>query len=271
MSQNPISATEKDLNQEVKRLTRIYQNQMSQLERAYSKNDPVSWRRHPLSPLTPMFLSLLMTNFPNLSRRKSSQPKIIDLGCGAAEKTDKLRSFSLHVTGVDNLDKPLKQARRMAQKRISGTIMRILKADILDLPFKNETFDGAHDYLAFLHITKEDWMKYIKSVHRVLKKGAPLLIVTFSGNDEDFYGYPINKMKNRGIVFSDRNYSGDKEKVTHLINSYFYFPKEEELRKEFGRHFEILEMIEIPHPLRQESADHKDRMLWHLLLKKRYN
>lgn len=267
---NNISAstTENEFDKEVKRLNKIYQYQTEQLERAYSKNTPVSWRRHPLSPLTTIFLSVLTANLPSLFRGKSPQPKIIDLGCGAGEKTDKLRSFNLHVTGVDILDKPLKEARKLGRKGISGSTMRILKANILDLPFKSKSFDAAHDYLAFLHIIREDWPKYIKSVHRVLKKGAPLLIVTFSGNDKDFYGYPISKMKSRGIVFSDKNYFGDKQNVTHLINSYFYFPKEEELRKEFGRHFEILEMVEIPHPLHKESEDHKYRKLWHILLKK---
>ena len=197
------------------------------------------------------------------------KPRILDLGCGAGEKTDKLRSFSIHITGVDNIDKPLKEARKLARRRILDSTMRILKADILDLPFKDKTFDGAHDYLSFLHIVREDWPKYIRSVHRVLKKGAPLLIVTFSGNDIDFYGYPINKINERGIIFSDKNYKGDKQKVAHLINSYFYFPKEKEVRSEFKKNFEILEMVEILHPLHSESVDHKYRKLWHILLKKR--
>ncbi len=261
--------TEEEFDNEIKRLTKIYQDQTEQLEKAYSENDPVSWRKHPLSPLTPLFLSHLTTNLISLSNGKSKRPKILDLGCGAGEKTDKLRSFSMHVIGVDNIDKPLIEARKLAKRKILDSKMRVLKADILDLPFKDETFDGAHDYLSFLHIIREDWFKYIRSVHRVLKKGAPLLIVTFSGNDNDFYGYPINKIGDRGIVFSDKHYQGDKQKVAHLINSYFYFPKEREIRSEFKKYFDILEMVEIHHPLHQESEDHKYRKLWHILLKKR--
>lgn len=241
--------------------TRIYKAQSKQLERAYGKNDPVSWRIHPLSPLTPKFLSHLTANFVQ-------RPKIIDLGCGAGEKTEKLRFFSIDIVGVDNIDKALRQARKLARKIVLNSTMKIVKADLKDLPFEKETFDGAHDYLSFLHIVREDWSKYIKSLYRVLKKGAPYLMVTFSASDPDFYGYSINQLEDRGIVFSDRFYKGDKRRVAHLVNSYFHFPKEKELRAALKNYFDILEMVEIPHPLHEVSDDHKDRKLWHILMRK---
>ena len=258
----------KSYNQSVKRLTKIYEDQTKQLHKAYGKNDPVSWRKHPLSPLTPRFLSHLTTNLIHTNNGGSVKPRLIDLGCGAGEKTDKLRAFSIDVVGIDNLDKALKEARKLAKRQILDSTMKVVKGDLKDLPFEKESFDGAHDYLSFLHIIREDWLKYVKSVHRVLKKGAPLLIVTFSGNDPDCYGYPIKKMENRGIVFSDKYYKGDKKNVAHLINSYFYFPREKEIRSVFKNHFDILEMIEVPHPLHEVSDDHKDRKLWHILMRK---
>lgn len=257
-----------DYYKQIKKLTKIYEDQAKQLEGAYAKNDPVSWRKHPLSPLTPQFLSHLTTNLIHISNGQSNKPRVIDLGCGAGEKTEKLRSFGIDVAGVDNLDKALRQARKLAKKPILDSTMKVIKADLRELPFEKETFDGAHDYLSFLHIVYEDWSKYVKSVHRVLKKGASLLIVTFSGNDPDFYGYPIAKLKKRGIVFSDKYYSGDKKKVSHLINSYFYFPKEREIRSAFKNYFDIIEMVEIPHPLHEVSEDHKNRQLWHILMRK---
>lgn len=240
-------------------ITKIYSAQAKQLEGAYKKNDPVSWRKHPLSPLTPQFLSLLMAN---------RRPKVIDLGCGAGEKTHMLRSFGMDVVGVDNLDKPLREARKLSKKQLIDSSMKIVKADLRNLPFEKESFDGAHDYLSFLHIIREDWPGYIKSVYNSLKKGAPLLLVTFSGNDPDFYGYPVNKLESRGIVFSDKHYQGDKKSVSHLINSYFYFPTEKEIRTAFKNFFDILEMIEILHPLHEVSGDHKNRKLWHVLMRK---
>lgn len=257
-----------DYQKEVRRLTRIYKAQTKQLEHAYAKNDPVSWRLHPLSPLTPKFLSHLTTNLIHTFDEEGQRPKIIDLGCGAGEKTEKLRSFSIDVVGVDNIDKALRQARRLARKMLLNSTMKIVKGDLRELLFEKETFDGAHDYLSFLHIVREDWPRYIRGIYRILKKGAPLLLVTFSGNDPDFYGYPIDKLENRGIVFSDRFYKGDKKKVTHLINSYFHFPKEKELRKAFKNYFDILEMVEIHHPLHEISKDHQNRKLWHILMRK---
>lgn len=244
----------------LKKLTKIYTAQAKQLEGAYKKNDPVSWRKHPLSPLTPQFLAHLF--------KGDNRPKVIDLGCGAGEKTHLLRSFGLDIIGVDNLDKALREARKLAKKEVLDSTMKVVKADVRQLPFEKESFDGAHDYLSFLHIVREDWHQYLRSVHRVLKKGAPLLLITFSGSDQDFYGYPVNKLPTRGIVFSDRHYRGDKKAVAHLINSYFYFPTEREIRTAFKNFFDILEMVEISHPLHGISDDHKDRKLWHILMRK---
>lgn len=257
------------LKRVIDHLTDIYDAQSRQLDLAYHKEeDPVSWRKHPLSPHTTQFLSLIYANMPP-ANGEVKRPKIIDLGCGAGEKTDRLRSFSLDVVGVDNIDHALKAARKLAKKKIIDSSMKIVKADITDLPFEAETFDGAHDYLSFLHIIKEDWPKYVNSVRRVLKKGAPLLVVTFTASDKDYYGYPISQMEDRGIVFTDEKYQGDRERVAHLINSYFYFPTEKELRNAFSKHFKVIKMEEFHHPLHQESEDHKERKLWHILMVKK--
>lgn len=256
-------------NAEVVKATEIYAAQMKQLQRAYEEDNSVSWRRHPLSSLTPIFLSHLTTNLTcNNSNVELLRPRIIDLGCGAGEKTDRLRSFSLDIIGVDNLRVPLSMAKRLTDVQVIDSSMELVMGDIRQLPFLDETFDGAHDYLSFLHVVRKDWPLYIDSVYRVLKKGAPLVLVTFSGNDPDFYGYPIDRMGNREIIFSDQYYQGDKSKVAHLVDSYFFFPKKGELRSAFENHFEILDMVEIFHPLHHESQDHKFRKLWHILMRK---
>lgn len=265
-------ATDLDYNLAVKRLIKIYRAQARQLVTAYKKIDHVSWRRHPLSPLTPKFLSHLTTNLIHNSNGEYKRPRVLDLGCGAGEKTDRLRSFGIDIVGVDNLEAALEKARKLAKRRLIDSTMEIVKGDLKDLPFENETFDGAHDYLSFLHIVKEEWPRYIRSVYKVLKKKAPLLLVTFSGNDPYFYGYPINTLDDRGIVFSDKYHveiGHDPRLVAHLVNSYFYFPKKEEILVAFKNLFDIIQIREIPHPLHKISPHHNERRLWHILFKKR--
>ena len=75
-------------------------------------------------------------------------------------------------------------------------------------------------------------------------------------------------MKERAVVFSDKHYQGDLANVAHLIESYFYFPKEKEIKDAFGKYFEVVSMDEFPHPLHQQSKDHENRQLWHILLRK---
>lgn len=253
----------------------IYHAQYEQLERAYAVRDPVSWRKHPLSDLTRDFLSCIITNFQNFPDNKRRKPLILDIGCGAGEKTDMLRYFSLNVMGVDYSENAIVRAWELASKKVSDSPeqevvgrMCLVRKNLFEWHIRDSSFDGAHDYLTFLHIMKKDWSEYLNVVHRILRTGAPLLIVTFSGNDPDFYGYPINQLSDRGIVFNDQHYHGDKTHVSHLINSYFYFPREEELRETFSGYFDVLQIQEIPHPLSTISNDHRDRKLWHMLLRK---
>lgn len=253
---------------EVKRRLAVYSAQTKQLEGAYEKDSAVSWRKHPLSPLTPLFLSHLATNLVRTTDGETPRPRVIDLGCGAGEKTNKLRWFSIDVVGIDYLHGAITTANVTAQNEVLDSSVCLVQGDLVDLPFRDGTFDGAHDYLAFLHIMREDWDKYITSVHRILKKGAPLLVVTFSGNDPDFYGYPVNRLEKREIVFSDEYYQGDTNSVAHLVNSYFYFPTERELGVAFAGRFEVLDMVEIPHPLHRNSPDHVNRKLWHTVFRK---
>lgn len=239
----------------------IYGRQFQQLEDAYVNTDPVSWRKHPLSPLTPLFLSYSTASY-------GLKPLVLDIGCGACEKTRMLSRFSLEMIGVDYSEQALASAQVLVRKETADPVINLVRGDMLNLSFRDGVFDGAHDYLSFLHVMREDWDKYINSVYRVLRPKATLLIVTFSGHDPDFYGYPINTLQKRGIVFSDQFYQGDKSRVSHLINSYFYFPREEELIGAFKERFEFVAMEEFPHPLQDISEDHRNRKLWHVLLRR---
>jgi len=194
---------------------------------------------------------------------------LLDLGCGAGEKANQLRDFQVDVVGIDNLLEPLRRAGGLgASAKAKVGVFNIVQADITRLPFPADSFDGAHDYLAFLHVVRGDWDAYVRAVQTVLRPGAPLLIVTFSASDLDFYGVPIQGSANRGLVFAGA-IAGEPSRAAHLVNSYFYFATETELTQLFREHFDVVEMAEIAHPLSSTSPDHRFRRLWHVLLRKR--
>jgi SAM-dependent methyltransferase len=197
------------------------------------------------------------------------RPVVADLGCGAGEKSYRLSQFPVDVVAIDNLAVPLNFARRFVASG-NGTkgALSLVQGDMIGLPLRDGTLDGAHDYLAFLHVMREDWEGYIRSVHAKLKPGAPLLIVTFSASDADFYGVPVRTRVDHGLVFGGA-LSGDPVRAAHLINSYFCFASESELRLAFCQYFDVVQMSELPHPLAASSDDHHQRKLWHALMRNR--
>lgn len=92
--------------------------------------------------------------------------KILDGGCGPGSMLPTLSQYG-DVVGVDISDEALK----FAQKR-----GKVIKGNIMDLKFENETFDLVVCMDVLYHTWVEDETKALEQFHRVLKKGGLLLV-----------------------------------------------------------------------------------------------
>lgn len=230
-----------------------YREQHKQFENSYKKGIG-HWRVHPLSPL--------------VKKLVKGAKKILDIGSGGGEKTVEIAMLSanLKVVGIDKSSSAVMAAQKQVKQLRVGNKVLFKKADALHLPFPDNSFDGFHDYLCFTHIHVKDWPKYFSETARVLKKVGKGLIITFSKEDKDFYGYPIRNLKNDWILFK-HNHDG-VERPHLAINDGFgyHFAKAHQLFEAVLPWFEVLqlELKEHPHP------DHKGkRFLWHFLIKKK--
>lgn len=117
----------------------------------------------------------------NLPRKKNI--KILDAGCGPGSALLYLKKFG-KVTGVDISD----QALRYAEKRAP-----VIKGDIMNLPFKNESFDLVVCLDVLYHKWVKDEKKAISEFYRVLKKDGFLLLrepaYEWMRGNEDVVGY----------------------------------------------------------------------------------
>jgi ubiquinone/menaquinone biosynthesis C-methylase UbiE len=96
--------------------------------------------------------------------------KIIDLGCGRGSGSIFLaRSYGCHVVGVDIDEDLLSDARETAKKKNLDEFTEFRYADIENLPFENDSFDGAISQ-AVLVFTDKD--RALKEVNRVVKPGG---------------------------------------------------------------------------------------------------
>ncbi|KAJ3675662.1 hypothetical protein LUZ60_004704 [Juncus effusus] len=130
--------------------------------------------RHLLSPLL----------FPSLS--------VLELGCGNSRLSEELRQEGVHdITCIDLSSSAVERMKnRLSDKGISG--IKVLVADMLDLPFEHETFDlviekGTMDVL-FVD-SGDPWnpnienvnkvMKMLEEIHKVLKPDGIYISIAF--------------------------------------------------------------------------------------------
>lgn len=96
--------------------------------------------------------------------------KIIDLGCGKGSSSMLLAgTYGCHVVGVDIDEKLLSTAREAAKKYKLNTMTEFRYADIENLPFGDNIFDGAISQ-AVLVFTDKD--RTLREVARVVKPGG---------------------------------------------------------------------------------------------------
>ena len=110
--------------------------------------------------------------------------KILD--CGAGGPHPKIAVFSergYEAHGVEISDTQIERAQKHAEE--NNLDYKIIKADIRELPYEDESFSFAYSYNSIEHLTKAGTKKAVKEILRVLKKGG-LLYINFQSTDSAF-------------------------------------------------------------------------------------
>jgi SAM-dependent methyltransferase len=98
----------------------------------------------------------------------------LDLGCGAGSDVVYLAEQGYRVTGVDVSAEALAiAAQRLKTARCEANLVR---ADVADLPFDDESFDFVTDRGCYHHVEHSRRRKYAREVGRILKPGGRLLL-----------------------------------------------------------------------------------------------
>lgn len=102
--------------------------------------------------------------------------RVLDLGCGTGTLTiaAKLSAPACEVTGLDGDPAILKQARAKAQR--AGVEILFAEGMSFNLLYADNSFDRVLSSLFFHHLTRENKLKTLAEVHRVLKPGGELHI-----------------------------------------------------------------------------------------------
>ncbi|MBU7017707.1 MAG: methyltransferase domain-containing protein [Theionarchaea archaeon] len=167
----------------------------------------------------------------NLYEKVSIQNKknILDVGCGTGAVTEDIISLSEgYVTGIDIDIKKLEYAKSLISDRVA-----FLKADVLDLPFPDNTFDLVTFCIVLTHITEQQ--NAVNEMVRVTQKGG-IVLATLEPDYEGSFSYPENRADH---VF--RKFFEDNEIERYTGRKLRYFFVKAGLKTEIGLYTDILD------------------------------
>ena len=115
-----------------------------------------------------------------------AEHRVLDLACGTGTLTLLLKTMQpkADVIGIDGDPKILRIAKQKA--RASNLVVKFDEGISFELPYPDQSFDRVLSSLFFHHLTREDKIRTIREVGRVLKPNGELHVAD--------WGRPDNKL-----------------------------------------------------------------------------
>lgn len=137
-----------------------------------------------LTPFYDLLLRLTMPEsiFKNQLVKQAQIEKdyhILDVGCGTGNLVILIKKTypESEVVGLDVDKKILEIARSKIDK--NGLDIHLDHGAALELPYSNFSFDCVFSSLVFHHLTKENKLRMLKEIYRILRAGGELHVADF--------------------------------------------------------------------------------------------
>jgi ubiquinone/menaquinone biosynthesis C-methylase UbiE len=110
--------------------------------------------------------------------------RVLDVGCGTGRLlvAIKRREPQVNAVGLDPDPKALARARHKAQRAALAVELQQGFADAL--PFGEASFDRVFSSLMFHHLERDEKLKTLTEIQRVLEPGGRLELMDFAGRDD---------------------------------------------------------------------------------------
>lgn len=126
----------------------------------------------------------------------NSGGRVLDAGCAAGRDSNLLSKKGFQVTGVDLSKNLLKIARQKYPD------IEFIHANFLNLPFRDETFDGVWANASLLHLeSTEDVERAISEFYRVLSNMGVLHVSVKQQLTDDKYSVVSDSLSNHDRFF----------------------------------------------------------------------
>ena len=122
--------------------------------------------------------------FLEYTEKSDLEKKILDCGAGGSQPPLAIfseRGYEAH--GVEVSKAQREKAQKYAEE--NNLNYMLIKADMRELPYDDETFSFVYSYNSIEHLTKTGTKKAVREILRVLKKDG-LLYINFQSTDSPF-------------------------------------------------------------------------------------
>ncbi|HEY9179599.1 MAG TPA: bifunctional demethylmenaquinone methyltransferase/2-methoxy-6-polyprenyl-1,4-benzoquinol methylase UbiE [Candidatus Baltobacteraceae bacterium] len=157
---------------------------------------------------------------------------VLDLCCGTGDVVFHLLRTdpSLRVTGADFCAPMLQTARARAGKEAKGAAA-FVEADVMSLPFENESFDGATMGFSMRNVVDID--ATLREIRRVLRPGAKFVNLDMSKAPNRLWKALFGVYFYRIVPVIGGLVGGSRAAYTYLPQSLTHHPNAEALRDRF--------------------------------------
>lgn len=113
-----------------------------------------------------------------VEKGRMEKDKTLDLCCGVGTNTIYLAEKGLKMTAIDISNTAIEYAKEKAEQ--ANVKINFMLQSFIDLSFEEDEFDFVFDMGCFHHVEIMNRHRFIKGVHRVLKKAGDYLLTCFS-------------------------------------------------------------------------------------------
>lgn len=129
------------------------------------------WGKYPSESL----IRFIARNFYRRSRKEIS---LLEVGCGPGANIWYMAREGFNVSGVDGSEVAINKAKERLKK--SNLDANLLVADLMNLPFENDSFDGVVDAECLYANSELNTKQILSEIKRVMKTGSLFYSRTFS-------------------------------------------------------------------------------------------
>lgn len=141
--------------------------------------------------------------------------KVLDVGCGNGKNMTYIKNKSINVIGVDFSEKLLE----ICEKKL----LNVVKADVRNLPFDDDTFDYVISIAVIHHLSTEKYrQKSINEMLRVCKSNGKVLISTWAFEQPDMSKFNFIPGDNnvKWNITKRYYYIYDRENIVKFLEPY---------------------------------------------------